>query len=165
MTREQFIANVEATEKSFRRFLVALCCGDTMLADDIAQEAYIKAFISADSLSDTGKFRAWLYRIGYTTFLNSKRAEQIQVDVDSIANMNAAETADSAFRYQELYHALGLLPPKERMSLLLFYLEGYSIKEIAKIQNLSQDAVKQQLSRGRSRLRVYLTPNPDDYGK
>ena len=47
MTREQFISHVESTQKAFRRFLVALCCGDTALADDIAQESYIKAYLPA----------------------------------------------------------------------------------------------------------------------
>ena len=52
MTREQFTAHVEATQKAFRRFLVALCCGDSALADDIAQESYIKAYLSCDSFSN-----------------------------------------------------------------------------------------------------------------
>ena len=46
MTREQFISCVEATQKAFGRFLVALYCGDTALADDVAQESYIKAYLS-----------------------------------------------------------------------------------------------------------------------
>ena len=165
MNRERFISLVKASEKALRRFLVALCCGDTMLADDIAQETYIKAFLSAETLSDTGKFNAWIYRIGYTTFLNCKRSERIQVDVDSAGSLEAADSADSAFDYQDLYHALGRLPVKERMSILLFYLESYSVKEIASLQNISQDAVKQHLSRGRAHLREYLTPKSTDYGK
>ena len=55
MTREQFIYHVEATQKAFRRFLVALCCGDTALADDVAQESYIKAYLSCDSFSNLEK--------------------------------------------------------------------------------------------------------------
>lgn len=46
MTREEFIAKVECCQKAFRRFLAALCCGDTSLADDIAQESFIKAYLS-----------------------------------------------------------------------------------------------------------------------
>lgn len=52
MTREEFTTHVERGRNALRRFLVALCCGDTSLADDIAQEAYIKAYLSSDGLSD-----------------------------------------------------------------------------------------------------------------
>ena len=56
----------------------------------------------------------------------------------------------------DLYLALATLPPKERSAITLFYLNGYSIKEIAAITEVSQDAVKQQLSRGREKLRAIL---------
>jgi RNA polymerase sigma-70 factor (ECF subfamily) len=157
MTREQFISHVEGTQKAFRRFLVALCCGDSALADDIAQEAYIKAYLSCDSFNNPDKFNAWIFRIGYTTFLNHKRSEKIFADYDDVRHMTSSDTADSKFHYQELYAALNKLPDKERSSVLLFYMEGYSIKEIAEIEETSQDAVKQHLSRGRNHLRDILS--------
>ena len=158
MTREQFISQVEGTQKAFRRFLVALCCGDSALADDVAQESYIKAYLSCDSIKDPDKFKAWIFRIGYTTFLNHKRSEKIFSDYDEAMNIPASETTDASFRYQGLYSALNSLPGKERTSVLLFYMEGYSIKEIAEIVETSQDAVKQHLSRGRNHLRALLNP-------
>ena len=157
MTREQFITNVEATQKAFRRFLVALCCGNTMLADDIAQESYIKAYLSNDTITNAAKFSAWIFRIGYTTFLNHKRGERLVADYDEAKEMAASRGADSSFEYQELYQALSRIPAKERTSLLLHYMQGYSIKEIAEIQATSQDAVKQHLSRGRTHLRGLLS--------
>jgi len=157
MTREQFIEHVESTQKAFRRFLVALCCGDTSLADDVAQEAYVKAYLSCDGLNSQEKFYAWIYRIGYTTFINHKRSQRVNVDYSEARGLTATETSDSAFRYQDLYQALNNLPDKERTSILLFYLEDYSIKEIADITGFSQDAVKQHLSRGRNHLRGLLT--------
>jgi RNA polymerase sigma-70 factor (ECF subfamily) len=66
-------------------------------------------------------------------------------------------STDSQFRHQELYTALNKLPDKERTSVLLFYMDGYSIKEIAELEETSQDAVKQHLSRGRNHLRVLLS--------
>lgn len=156
MTREQFIVKVEATQRAFRRFLVALCCGNAALADDVAQEAYIKAYLACDSFREPDKFAAWIYRIGYTTFINHRRAERPTTDYDQVEEATAAETADSSFAYQALYAALDKLPPKERTSVLLFYMEGYSIKEIAEIESASQEAVKQHLSRGRAHLRGLL---------
>lgn len=156
MTREQFTSHVEGIQKAFRRFLVALCCGDSALADDIAQEALIKAYLSCDSFRDISKFNAWIWRIGYNTFISDRRAAKISVGYDSIMDRAAADSADSAFRYQALYAALNRIPDKERMAILLHYMEGYSVKEIADIVDASQDAVRQQLSRGRNHLRSVL---------
>ena len=158
MTREQFISHVEGTQKAFRRFLVALCCGDSALADDIAQESYLKAYLSCDGFRDPDKFNAWIFRIGYTTFLNHKRSEKFFTDYDQAKDIASSDTSDSQFRYQDLYSALNKIPGKERTSVLLYYMEGYSIKEIAEIVESSQDAVKQHLSRGRNHLRALLNP-------
>lgn len=157
MTREQFISHVEGTQKAFRRFLVALCCGDSALADDVAQETYIKAYLSCDDFSDNAKFKAWIFRIGYNAFIDHKRASKVFVDYDEARTIASNEVTDASFRYQALYHALDQLPPKERTSVLLFYMEGYSIKEIADIEEVSQDAVRQHLSRGRTHLRNLLS--------
>lgn len=157
MTREQFISHVESTQRAFRRFLTALCCGDAQLADDIAQEAYIKAYLSTDSLKDADRFNAWLWRIGYTTFINHQRSARYFVDYDEVRGVAAETTSDSAFRYQELYRALALLPDKERTSVLLFYMEGYAVKEVATIVGASEEAVRQHLSRGRNHLRGLLS--------
>ncbi len=156
MTREQFIKHVEGTQKAFRRFLVALCCGDASLADDIAQESYLKAYLSCDGIKNEEKFKAWIFRIGYTTFINHKRSEKLFTDYDEMPEMASGERSDAAFKYQDLYSALNRLPGKERTSVLLFYMEGYSIKEIAEIEDASPDAVKQHLSRGRNHLRDLL---------
>lgn len=153
MTRQEFISQVESSQAAFRRFLVALCCGDSFLADDIAQEAYLKAYLSIDSLTSPDKFKAWIYRIGYNTFINHKRSAKEYSGYQEAQHIASGDAPDYRFRYQELYAALNMLPEKERMSVLLFYMEGYSIKEIAKIEQTTPDAVKQHLSRGRNHLR------------
>lgn len=156
MTREQFVSCVEGTQKAFRRFLTALCCGDAATADDVAQEAYLKAYMSVDSLRDASKFQPWLYRIGYTTFLNMKRSARPTDGYEEARSVAASDVADSSFRYQALYMALDRLTPAERSSVLLFYMYGYSTREIAEIESTSEAAVRQHLSRGRNHLRTLL---------
>ncbi|MDE7402475.1 MAG: RNA polymerase sigma factor [Muribaculaceae bacterium] len=157
MTRGQFISHVEATQKAFRRFLVALCCGDSALADDVAQESYIKAYLSCDSFTSPDKFNAWIFKIGYNTFLNQKRGVRVTVGYEDAKELHSKDAADDQFAYQALYEALNKIPAKERMSVLLFYMQGYSVKEIAEMQSTSADAVKQHLSRGRTHLRGFLS--------
>lgn len=156
MTREQFISHVESTQRAFRRFLTALCCGDSKLADDVAQEAYIKAYLSCDDFNNAEKFNAWIFRIGYNTFLNHQRQQRLFCNVEEARTIAGDTSADGAFEYQELYRALDLLTDTERTSILLFYLEGYAVKEIAEIVGASQNAVKQHLSRGRNHLKNIL---------
>lgn len=156
MTREDFIIHVEGSQKSFRRFLTALCCGDSQLADDIAQESLMKAYLSCDGFRNPEKFTAWIHRIGYTTFLNHRRSARPTESYEEAAAIRASGSTDDSFRYQALYRALDRLSPTERTSILLYYMEGYSIKEIAGIENVSEDAVKKHLSRGRSHLRDLL---------
>ena len=60
MKREQFIAIISSEQESLRRFLLALCCGDRMEAEDIAQEAMVKAYIASDRFVDRPKFSKWL---------------------------------------------------------------------------------------------------------
>ncbi|MCX4264625.1 MAG: RNA polymerase sigma factor [Muribaculaceae bacterium] len=165
MTKEQFIAQVEAIQKPLRRFLLALCCGDSQQSDDIAQEAFIKAYLSCDTLSSPEKFNAWIFRIAYNSFLDAKRTLRHTVDYGEASALKSGERADGAFQYQDLYAALNRLPAKERTSVLLFYLQGYSIKEIAEIQTVSADAVKQHLSRGRNHLRALLNTDQRHYGR
>ena len=95
----------------------------------------------------------------YNTFVNNKRGVWLTVGIDDAKDITAHDSADSSFAYQDLYEALNRIPAKERTSVLLFYMQGYSIKEIAEIQETSQNAVKQHLSRGRTHLRGLLSIN------
>ena len=68
MTRDRFISEVRACQGQLRRFLASLC-GDSALADDIAQEALVRAYVSSGSF--TGNFKAWLFRIAYNSFIDN----------------------------------------------------------------------------------------------
>ena len=157
MKREQFIAIISSEQESLRRFLLALCGGDRMEAEDIAQDAMIKAYIASDRFVERYKFSTWLFKIAYNTFLDHKRlAKNRETDLEAAAKLAGSQNADDAFAYQDLYEAIGTLPLKEKSAILLFYVSGYSIKEISDITSCSQFAVKQQLSRGRDKLRQIL---------
>ena len=156
MTREVFITHVDREQEALRGFLLALCCGNKDDADDLAQDALVKAYISSAGYQDKGKFRSWLFKIAYNTFLNHKASLRTTENIDDVRTLVSNSSADSAFQHQDLYLALRTLPPKERSSITLFYLNGYNIKEIAAITETSEDAVKKQLSRGRDKLKEKL---------
>ena len=156
MTRERFIALVEQEQEALRGFLLYLCCGNKDEADDLAQDALVKAYLSSAGYQEKGRFRSWLFKIAHNTFLNHKASCRTTESLDEALVSNTS--ADASFAHQDLYLALRTLPPKERSAITLFYFNGYNIKEIAAITETSEDAVKKQLSRGRDKLKEKLKP-------
>ena len=156
MTREVFIALVEREQEALRGFLFALCCGNKSDADDLAQDALVKAYLSSAGYQENGKFRSWIFKIAYNTFLNHKASFRTTESIDEARMLASSTSAESSFEHQSLYLALRTLPPKERSAITLFYLNGYNVKEIASITETSEDAVKKQLSRGRDKLKEKL---------
>ena len=156
MTREGFIELVEREQEALRSILLYLCCGNKEEADDIAQDALVKAYLSSAGYQEKGRFRSWLFKIAHNTFLNHKASCRTTESIEEARMLVSNSTADASFEHQDLYLALRTLPPKERSAITLFYLNGYNIKEIAAITEASEDAVKKQLSRGRDQLKEKL---------
>ena len=156
MTRDVFIALVEREQESLRGFLLALCCGNKSDADDLAQDELVQAYLSSAGYQEKGKFRSWVFKIAYNTFLNHKASLRTTESIEKARELVSSHSADSGFEHQSLYLALRTLPPKERSAITLFYLNGYNVKEIATITGTSEDAVKKQLSRGRDKLKERL---------
>ncbi|MBR2773288.1 MAG: RNA polymerase sigma factor [Bacteroidales bacterium] len=156
MTREGFIELVEREQEALRGFLLYLCCGNKDEADDLAQDALVKAYLSSAGYQEKGRFRSWLFKIAHNTFLNHKASLRYTESIEEARTLVSNSAADASFEHQDLYLALRTLPPKERSAITLFYLNGYNIKEIAAITEASEDAVKKQLSRGRDQLKEKL---------
>ena len=156
MTQERFISLVRAEQEPLRRFLLALCCGDAALADDIAQDALVRAYVASGSFLGLSKFSTWLFRIAYNCYIDHcRKAKPEQTSVDDALDLPAVESSDSAFRYQQLYRAMDL-PEKEKAAISLFYFEDRSIKEIAAILGIPQGTVKYHLSMGRTHLKQHI---------
>ena len=158
MTREQFVKQVGREQAALRRFLTALCCGDSAEADDIAQETLIKAYLHSSQYDERGQFAAWLMKIAYRVFIDSHRRQKSRTElpIEKALTLQGDSRSDEAFRYQELHSALATLSEMMRTSIPLYYMQGYQVKEIAGITDSSESAVRKQLSRGREELRHLL---------
>lgn len=158
MDREQFIREISVEQESLRRFLLPLCNGDRSLADDIAQDAAMKAWLAADRFRGDSRISTWLFRIAYNTWCDRKYRGHCAEGLDSREALSLTDgaPADGRFEYEPLYQAIAGLKPKEKAAILLFYMEDKSIREIASIMNIPEGTVKSLLSRGRENLRIKL---------
>ena len=157
MTRERFIDLVRVEQEPLRRFLLALCNGNAALADDIAQDALVRAYVASGSFLGLSKFSTWLFRIAYNCYIDHHRKARLdEAPVEAALAVPADDSTDASFRYQQLYQALDLLPEKEKAAIALFYFEDRSIKEIATILDMPQGTVKYHLSLGRTHLKQHI---------
>lgn len=160
MTRERFIELIRAEQEPLRRFLLGLCSGNQSLADDIAQDALVRAYVASGSFLGLSKFSTWLFRIAYNCFIdNCRRATLDTVSNDSFEAQSVLsdDSTDDSFRYQQLYQALDRIPDKERAAIVLHYFEEHDIKEISSIMQIPSGTVKYLLSIGRNHLKEYLS--------
>ena len=158
MTRDEFIGLASAEQESLRRFLLSLC-NDAALADDIAQDALVNAYVASGSFRGASRFSTWLFRIAYNCFIDRMRGRRLQtapLDTPAARAVPGPEAADGRFRHEDLHRAIGRLPDKERAALLLFYMEDKSVKEIAVILEIPAGSVRAYLTRGRQHVKEYL---------
>ena len=162
MIKEQFIELITKEQESLRRFLRGLCSGDGFLADDLAQEALLKAYLSFERFEGRSRFSTWLFRIAFNCWYDSRKAagkesEWLSLDEGPPGETEVQESdADIRHEYQQLHMAIGSLPLQEQTVILLFYMEDKSIKEIEIITGMPSGTVRSHLSRGRRHLKKYL---------
>ena len=160
MTVEQFIKAVEKEQGPLRRFLRTLCRGDVAKADDIAQEALLKAYLHFNDFNGKSKFSTWLYRIAYNSFsdwsASAARKEKDRDSLDSPSAMKVAAVTEERKDYRPLYDAIEGLSEDERICILLFYMEERSIVEISTITDMPVGTIKSHLSRARVHLKNKL---------
>jgi RNA polymerase sigma-70 factor (ECF subfamily) len=134
-------------------------------AEELAQDVFLKVFKHLNSFNGDSSFSTWIYRIAYNTaisYTRKKKQECLAIEEAVIANVTEEEVADAlgqtdAGRQMEILdNALGQLPIDERTMILLFYMEGRSIDEIASITAFSVSNVKTKLHRIRKKLFVLM---------
>jgi RNA polymerase sigma-70 factor (ECF subfamily) len=131
---------------------------DRQLAEDVVQEAMLRAWKSLDSLTDEGKAKSWLLTIVRREFARSFERKRFEVsDLDALvaaeSDVLAAEDNDDLAQMRE---ALFRLEDDYREPLVLQVMMGYTTQEIADAMGMQQGAVLTRLFRARARLRREL---------
>jgi RNA polymerase sigma-70 factor (ECF subfamily) len=139
--------------------LVRRMVGDPGLAEDLAQEVFLKAFRALASFDQSRKFSSWLFKIAHNAAIDYLRKKQL----DTVA----LETSDSdepdlvailpEDMAEALEQALESLRPAYREVVVLRFQEGLTYEEIAEITDLPLGTVKTHLHRARHAMALHLT--------
>jgi RNA polymerase sigma-70 factor (ECF subfamily) len=131
-------------------------------AEDIAQEAFAKAYRSFHQLRDRDRFRAWLVRLTWRLAVDRRRSDQRRADREA-AHVNlrlpAQTTVDeiaAGERADRLWDAIDALPEKLRVVVVLAGIEGHDLREAGRLLGLAEGTVKSRMFAARRRLREQL---------
>jgi RNA polymerase sigma-70 factor (ECF subfamily) len=131
--------------------------GDADRAEELAQDVFLKAYRALPALPADANQRAWLYRIATNTaYDHLRRSKLLQwLPLMEERELPTAEGSpeERTGEQQAVQRALSQLPLDYRAALILFSVQGYSIKEIGEMLGVSEGAVKTRLCRARERFR------------
>lgn len=167
------LGEAKAQQQLYNRYLKAMrriaerITGDTMEAEDVLQEAFLRAFSKLGAFKGDATFGAWLKRIVINTAINHvkrKRMEWLPLDPERIdANQEVLNTSPSSLAMREIYEAIDRLPEGYQAVFKLYLFEGYDHQEIGFILNISEATSKSQFSRAKKKLREILSPRMASY--
>ena len=148
--------------QGWARALLRRMCQSHAEADDLAQEAFIKAWDRMRDLETPAAFPGWFRRIAVTTFLMAKRRQKAVFEEITDASPLASEESTpeaAAGAKLDLERALARLSDAERLCVTLNHGEGLSHSEIVEITGLPLGTVKSHVLRGTDKLRRLLDPD------
>jgi RNA polymerase sigma-70 factor (ECF subfamily) len=136
----------------------------TQDAEDVAQEAFTKAYRRFWQLRDRERFRAWLVRTTWRTALDRQRANRRRDAREAAVGAPGPTTAGEAFRRSgrvqdraaELWAAIDRLPEKLREAIVLANIEGHDVRQVATLLGVPEGTVKSRLFLARRRLKEAL---------
>ncbi|MDE7430717.1 MAG: sigma-70 family RNA polymerase sigma factor [Lachnospiraceae bacterium] len=152
MTKEQLGNLIITSENTMYHVAKTLLYSDVDCADAI-QEAIVKAFSSIHTLRRDSYAKTWLVRIVINECYAIMRREKKLV---SLEDYSVEEAAEERADYSDLYETLSHLSEEIRLTVTLYYMEGYSVKEIAALMNTTESAVKNRLARARDKMKKEL---------
>jgi RNA polymerase sigma factor (sigma-70 family) len=138
--------------------------GDSDDAEDVMQEAFLKAFIKLDSFREEVSFGAWLKRIVINKALDFLRLKREQISLEEAGEVSQMveeeqDTGDVEYRAEAIKKAIYNLPEGYRVVLTLILLEGYDHDEVSSILNISNATSRTQYHRAKKRLIELLREN------
>ncbi len=151
---DDFAAFVSRHHGPLRGFLRRLC-DDDALADDVAQETFLKARRALHTFRGEGSEASWVLRIGYREFLNTRRRKTHEVhhDHDDVAIDPDATHRTSRIAEGDVRRALRVLSDDERAAIAACFYDGLTHDEAAAALDMPLGTLKSHVARAREKLR------------
>ena len=132
--------------------------GNEVEAEDVMQEAFLKAFTKIDTYEGKVSFGAWMKKIVINRSLDQLKKRKVKFEElnEKIPDEEPVGISISEIQMEKLKKAIGQLPDGYRVVLTLYLLEGYDHEEIAQILNISNGASRSQFLRAKMKLREML---------
>lgn len=122
-------------------------------AEEAAQDAFVKAFRYLGGFNQEAKFSTWLYRIVFNTAISYKRKQRVKLQsIDTVHVGYTQEGLEKSDKRKYIEQAISKLNEADRVAITLFYLQEFSLEEIADITNTPANTVKVRVHRARHRL-------------
>lgn len=150
MTAQEFSTRVLEVEEMLYRVAYGILLNQSDCADAV-QETLMRGWEKLHTLREKEYFRTWLTRILINQCYSMIRRRRFFLPLDSARTVAAPESADP-----DLHDAIAALDNKLRLPIVLHYMEGYSVEEIAEMLCVPSGTVKTRLMRGRKLLRAAL---------
>ncbi len=145
--RHAFATLVRKHQSAVRGFLLRLCCGDGALADDIAQETFLRAYQRIGSYRSEGGFHSWLFTIAYRAFASEKRKRHWSAEeLKELPEVDHAGVRDPDAAAGDIARAMRHLREPERACISLCYQSGMSHQEAADTLGYPVGTVKTHIS-------------------
>lgn len=152
MDKETFSRQVTAMQDNLYRVAASYLCGESDRLDAVS-EAIARAWEKRRSLRDEQYFGTWMMRILIRECVNIQRKQKKCVPMDAMPE-RSCEQEDASI--MALRTALDSLPQRLRTMVVLYYMEGYGVRETAQIMGTTKGAVCAGLSRARKALREWF---------
>jgi RNA polymerase sigma factor (sigma-70 family) len=156
--QDRFLKLYEPVHERFERFCRSRVYGD-LDHEDLMNDTLLIAYDKLESLRSESVFLTFLFGIAVRVVSNKmQKHKTVKLQNEHIEHVAwKGRDAQTQTDVQILYETMRRLPDEQRECLLLFEISGFSIKEIAVIQSVTESAVKQRLKRGREKLSALLT--------
>mgnify|MGYP002715353266 CR=1 FL=1 len=160
MNRAMFTQQVLEAETTLYHIAKSILVMDRD-CEDAVSEAILKAYEKLNTLKEDRYFKTWLVRILINECYRIKRAQRPTIPYEEYFSGCSARTEED---YSELHQAILLLPPRIRVTIVLYYVEGYSVEDIKQILHIPAGTVKSRLAKGRKLLKEQLVQMEVTYG-
>ena len=141
--------------------------GDRAVAEDLAQETFVKAYLKLAAFDTSRRFSSWLFRIAHNTTIDAMRRSRASVvtpqdpgEIQTLADASTARAApdpvETAALGRALETALNTLRPEYRAAIMLRYEEGLPFEDIGHVLSIPEATARSYVHRARKQLAAHL---------